>query len=168
MPSSLIIVVISFCTLLISNFVEANEIEKSVNLASGITLFLKSNVFDQSDHDISLCDGKGACIIDGIRAFGTAKELPRTEIVAMWLQVNNNKILLDTAGMYNGWPPREDVEIFAWLSNELNRRKIIRAEFSDGDGAYRVEWEITETKSLRTIIKCLECLSLSVSSFNSR
>jgi len=147
----------------------ANDIvTTSVKLADGIEFITRVKPFNRSEHNTSLCDGKEACIIDGLRAYGATISLPTNEFVSITLKINNHEILLESRGMYNGWSPREDRKIHAWITDLEYRNKIVRAKFSDASATYLVEWEVIDKKSARTLIQCLECMVLSLEDFQAK
>jgi hypothetical protein len=138
---------------------------QEVALGKDVSLVLETRAFEAKRHDVRLCAEGVPCLIDGKPVFGTHGSLPSIEIVSLTLRMGERRIPLDASAMYNPWSPREDRDVYAWLSRELGDRLVIRGEFSDGAAAYVAEWEVVEGSALRTVLKCAECLSMACRGF---
>jgi hypothetical protein len=137
-----------------------------VVLREDVVLVLETKPFEEADHKIILCGGI-PCLIDRAPIYGAYGSLPAVEIESLFVRVGEREIPLEHSGMYNPWSPREDRDVDVWLLEEPGGRLLIRGRFSDGASVYVAEWEIIGDVSMRTILKCLECLGLSCSDFAS-
>lgn len=137
---------------------------QEVALGDDVLLVMETSPFNPADHDIVLCEGV-PCLIDGAPVYGAYESVPTLEIRTMALEIGERTITLEHRGMFNPWSPREDRPIDVWLEEEPGGRLVIRGRFSDGAAAYVAEWTVIEGGSIRTILKCLECLALSYNSF---
>lgn len=136
-------------------------------MSSTETIVIETQPFEAGRHTVRACKDSGPCLIDGKPVYGTHRSMPVTEILSLKLLAGGHEIPLDASGMYNPQSPREDREFYFWVSRELTDRLVIRGEFSEGAAAYFGEWEIVEGSSVRTILKCVECLSMSRDGFQS-
>jgi hypothetical protein len=134
---------------------------KEIYLGNEISLSLVTRTFEARRHNIKRCAEGTPCLIDGRPVYGTYRSLPSVEIVSLTLKMGNRLIPLDASAMYNPWSPREDRAIDVWISHDLGDQLVIRGEFSDGAAAYFAEWEVVEGSALRTVLKCVECLTMS-------
>ena len=116
-------------------------------------LKLVKDKFDKELHEIVYWEsGKQAITsIDGKPVFGTDATIPETELIFAELTLRNEKISLETYGMFDPWPETGSIvsyQVEKFLGNPLR----IRCLFSNGTGAYLAEWTIVGNKAFRTMI----------------
>jgi hypothetical protein len=149
-PFSLFLV-LSAGQILAQNNISVVELEKQVSLTA------KIETFNSSQHLYDTCDTglgwKSICLIDGKVWFGSDAgiELPKNQLINLTLFVNGNKIALDVSGLYNpNWKNEIRKDQFKFEKAEVGYN--LTGFFSDGAGAYSVNWLIIKGKSLRTRI----------------
>lgn len=129
----------------------------NVELANQVFLTAQIENFDKSKHIYDTCDTglgwKSMCLIDKQIWFGSdaGLDLPRNQLVNLTLFFNGEKVELDVSGLFN---PSLENEIkkdqFTFEKAEVGYN--LTGYFSDGAGAYSVNWLIIKGTSLRTKI----------------
>jgi len=126
----------------------------SIDLDNGITLVGTIEKFDQSKHEYDTCDSglgwKYICLIDGKIWYGSdaGMELPRNQLKSLTIKIDGHEIELETSGMFNvsfGNYFRDK----QFLLKKNGEDYILEGMFSDGAGAYIVQWKIVKGKSER-------------------
>ena len=90
-------------------------------------------------------------MIDGVLMFGTDGEAPETVLASAALEVAGRRVPLEVSGMTNPWWERPVPEQFVVEPSGPERWRV-RAEFSDGAGAYVAVWEVARGRSVRTVL----------------
>ena len=129
----------------------------TVELEKQVSITAKIESFDSSKHIYDTCDTglgwKSICLIDSKVWFGSdaGMELPKNQLINLTLLINGNKIELDVSGMFNpNWKNEIRKDQFKFEKKEVGFN--LQGFFSDGAGAYSVNWLIIKMKSLRTRI----------------
>jgi hypothetical protein len=122
-----------------------------------VSLIAKIEAFDPSKHIYDTCDTglgwKSICLIDNNVWFGSdvGMELPKNQLINLTLFLNGHKFGLDVSGMYNpNWKNEIRKDQFKFEKAEIGHN--LTGFFSDGAGAYSVNWLIINGNSLRTRI----------------
>ncbi len=118
----------------------------------GVEFHLIEKSFDPKKHKVERCVAgpksdpwKGVCIIDDQIPFGNDYEMPKSYTAEAFLLTGKKKIPLQVTGMFNPWGG------YVTIEGEGNSWTI-QGIFSDGAGAYFVQWSVREGRSIRTII----------------
>ena len=127
------------------------ELDKQTSLTALI------ETFEPSKHSYDTCGTglgwKAICLIDKQLWFGSddGMELPKNQLVKLSLQLKDYQIELDVKGLYNAsWDNQLRKEQFKLEKAEIGY--ILTGYFSDGAGAYSVQWLIVNGTSMRTLI----------------
>jgi hypothetical protein len=129
----------------------------SVDLGDGIILTATIETFDKSKHKLDTCDSghdwRYICLIDGKIWFGSdmGMDLPRNQLTKLIIRIKGQEIHLETAGMFD---TNREIELREgqYHLTKTGEEYFLEAMFSDGAGAYIVNWKIVKNKSLRTKI----------------
>jgi len=151
--------------LIATGCVYAAETQRQVTrqLAPDVQATLEFARFRAEDHDVVYCAtgfAKYACVIDGMPAFGTHHTIPALKVTALFLDVDGKRIELDFSGMYNPRSPREDKPLVMSITDRSEDTLVVRGKFSDGAAAYMAEWKIVRGHSVRTLLRCVECVEM--------
>lgn len=140
-----------------------NAVTIKTSLGGGNLAILKYATFDPGQHDLTWC-GDHLCAIDGLPFFGTATidQIPDEEVLSFTVILDDRRIPIETTGMFNPISPVEDVPLYVWLSDPKDGTKVLQGVFGEGGGAYYGEWILIEGRALRTVLTCMECLSISL------
>ncbi len=126
----------------------------SIELDNGIILVGTIEKFDPSNHEYDTCDSglgwKYICLIDNKIWYGSdaGMDLPRNQLKSLTITIDDQKIELETSGMFNisfGNYIR-DKQFYLKKNGE---DYFLDGMFSDGAGAYIVQWRIVKGKSER-------------------
>lgn len=142
--------------LVFPGFVFGDDV-KTYKLEEGVILKIHEIPFKKS-HKITDCKEfpKAVCLIDGHIPFGIDLNLPTKEFDYIKLEINGFEYYLDTSDMYDGWGDRQAITENGYhyfqviCDTRLNCKA--RGNFSDGAGAYDVEWTIRFGTTTRTLI----------------
>ena len=135
-----------------SDFVDRAAFE----IAPGVKIVLRASRFVPSKHTIRRVGGE--LLIDGHQVFGVDGEAPLTQLSEAYLLVNGRKIALDTSCLYDPWFTSITRKSFGVSGGDAHHKpdaghlNAVDASFSNGAGAYRVEWNIVGGTSLRVKI----------------
>lgn len=128
-----------------------------VELANQVFLTAQIENFDKSKHIYDTCDTglrwKSICLIDKQIWFGSdaGMELPRNQLMNLTLFINGEKVVLDVSGLFNpSWENEIKKDQFTFEKAEVGYN--LTGYFSDGAGAYSVNWLIIKGASIRTKI----------------
>ncbi len=78
-------------------------------------------------------------------------ELPRNQLMNLTLFINSEKVVLDVSGLFNpSWENEIKKDQFTFEKAEVGYN--LTGYFSDGAGAYSVNWLIIKGASIRTKI----------------
>jgi hypothetical protein len=127
-----------------------------LSLPSGVQVTIIEAPFVPSDHRIQGCsrDG-GPCLIDGRPPFGVSMGLPGTYVKNIEVHFGGRRHRLDTTDMYNAWGGRPlSTESVRYLGGGCDGPSYctLRGIFSDGAGAFVVQWSVYEGVTTRTVI----------------
>ena len=152
--------VIAITILLLSTSVFADGVKVFV-LKDGIKISILEVPFDPSSHIVENCDkSQIPCLIDGHFPYGTAFDMPRSQLEELTLSIGNASYKLDTTGMYNAWGkrPLEYKGSIRYLGAHCynERSCTLRGVFSDAAGSYVAEWKIINGKPHRTVLSSSE------------
>ncbi len=118
----------------------------------GVEFHLIEKSFDPPKHKVERCvvgpksdPWKGVCIVDDQIPFGNDYELLKSYTVEAFLIVGKKKVPLQVTGMFN---PLGGYVTIEGRGNSWTVQGI----FSDGAGAYFVQWIVYEGKLIRTIL----------------
>lgn len=118
--------------------------------------------FEPSKHSYDTCDTglgwKAICLIDKQLWFGSdaGMELPKNQLIKLSLELKDYQIELDVKGLYNpSWNNQLRKEQFKLEKAEIGY--TLTGNFSDGAGAYSVQWLIVNQGSIRIAIKGANC-----------
>ncbi len=155
------IIPFSLFFVLLAGQILAQRIISSVDLNNQVTLTALIETFDSSKHLYDTCDTglgwKSICLIDGKIWFGSdaGMKLPNNQLISLALLINKNKIELDVSGMYNP-AVKNEIRKDQFVLEKTEVGYSLTGFFSDGAGAYSVNWLIVKGKSLRTRISCMD------------
>lgn len=142
--------------LLFANLVLSQTVS-TIKIAEGVFVTAETTSFITSEHEIDTClDDAGyayICHIDGDIWYGGGEEpyTPINKFEKLKISIRQLHIRLDISNMYNvSVEGIIYVDQFKWkVENDIYS---LYAKFSDGVGAYSVQWKIEKGKSVRTFI----------------
>ena len=144
-------------TLLVFSYSSFANEAKVFDLGNGIKVSILEEKFDPKSHKIENCENSNIpCRIDSHIPYGTAFNMPRTELKELKLTTESGTYKLDTTGMYNAWGERpleykgSIKYLGAYCFNPQNC--TLRGIFSDAAGSYVAEWLILNGISTRTVL----------------
>ena len=129
-----------------------------IDLTESINIRWKIKEFVAENHDIDYCenaneDAKYICEIDGEEWLGSdfKMDLPRNELTALAIFIDDKYIKLDTSKMFN---PNINGELnkSQFKIKKYNKFYIFYGYFSDGAGTYTAHWKIKDGKSERVVL----------------
>lgn len=128
--------------------------EKTIALNDSISIYLKEDTLYETAHALEpekiVKLDNGIDVIDGKPVFGVDEDLPKTKLSKCTLSINGKKINLDVSYMYNPNLRMVDKDgIKIEIKNNIIKLNVY---FSDGAGAYVVQWLIFGRESVRTVI----------------
>lgn len=147
----------TLCMVLSTLQILAQKNSFTVEFDQQTSLMALIEAFEPSKHSYDTCDTglgwKAICLIDKQLWFGSdaGMELPKNQLVKLSLQLKDYHIELDVKGLYNpSWDNQLRKEQFKLEKAEIGY--ILTGYFSDGAGAYSVQWRIVNGTSMRTLI----------------
>ena len=129
----------------------------TLELDSGITLTGVIDSLNSTDHSYDTCDSgydwKLICLIDGKPFWGVdpGTDLPRNQLIDLYLTINGTKIDLNVEGMYNP-NYKNTIRRNQFTIKKFETGYLLSGYFSDGGGAYMAEWKTVKRSSVRTKI----------------
>lgn len=126
----------------------------SFELNDSTTLTLTRATFNPAGRQIILSkDSKDIIVsIDKAPVFGTDASMPKYELTSARLHMGKKTFELNTSGMFDPWPDRDDkIPQFKWDSLFEGFYRI-RGYLSIGSGLYFVEWTIVNDNPMRTML----------------
>ena len=126
--------------------------QKTIELMKGVVLYLTEDSIKQSEfnsHPIISRVGD-ICFIDNKIVFGTDFVLPKTKLTSAYIDIENNKVILDVSFMYS--PNIQLLTNKSFKSEKVGDKFIITGLFSDGAGLFLVQWIVNKNSSIRSII----------------
>lgn len=148
--------VIILLVLTISIQLYGQEKSGRTKLSNHISLSWTIEKFDKSKHTYDYCENSGSkylCKIDGKKWFGSdwGMEFPKNELTKLSLELNGDKIKLNTSQMFNpNYSGSLNEGQFKLI--KTGNSYMLYAFFSDGAGTYTVYWKINDKKSVRVKI----------------
>lgn len=139
------------CFTCITSFAQKDTLNIVVNDSTTLTLVREK--FDKTQHEIVYWDSTEQAVssIDGKPVYGTDASLPNTQLVFAEMQLNSQRVGLETKGMFDPWLDG-NTEIACKVEQTLGNPLRLRCLFSIGAGTYLVEWTIIEQSSFLTMI----------------
>ena len=127
--------------------------DTTLQLSEEVTLHLKATVFNSDEHEIEqLGEEKGTGIvrIGGCPVMGADGMMPETILKRATLEIDGQRVSLDTSCMFNPWFAQPSGDLFSIVERGHDFR--LRGWFSDGAGSYVAEWLVIPDASVRTIL----------------
>jgi hypothetical protein len=137
----------------ISIYFYGQENSGKIKLSNHISVSWTIKKFDKSKHNYDYCENSGSkylCKIDGKKWYGSdcGMELPKNELTKLTLEINGDKIELNTNQMFN---PNYSGTLneSQFKLKKTGNTYMLYAFFSDGAGTYTAYWKINNKKSVR-------------------
>ena len=108
-------------------------------------LFFIRKTFEPEKHKLD----KSKLTIDGENFFGTDGDFPTYKLSEAYVEMNGQRISLETSKMYNPWFGNGNVFHHQIILNKKNSGILIFGTFSDGAGFYGAEWIVNKNSSKR-------------------